>query len=61
MPTAKINGMEMQYQDEGDGFPVLFGHSYLWDSRMWSPQLDVLKEQFSLHCSRFVGARRLPV
>ncbi|WP_271273602.1 alpha/beta fold hydrolase [Aliamphritea hakodatensis] len=46
MPTANINGMEMQYLDQGEGFPLLFGHGYLWDSRMWAPQLDVLSEHF---------------
>lgn len=44
MPTAQVNGLEMHYQDIGDGFPVLFAHSYLWDARMWRPQIDVISQ-----------------
>ena len=42
MPFVDINGRSLHYQDHGAGFPVLLGHSYLWDSAMWAPQIQAL-------------------
>ncbi|WP_174269581.1 alpha/beta fold hydrolase [Vibrio ichthyoenteri] len=41
-----IDGREMAYQDVGQGPVVLFGHSYLWDSQMWAPQIEQLSQSF---------------
>lgn len=41
-----IDGKEMAYQDIGEGPVVLFGHSYLWDSAMWAPQIAVLSQHY---------------
>lgn len=46
MNKKEVNGREYSYQDVGEGYPLLFGHSFLWDSEMWRPQLDHLKEHF---------------
>lgn len=46
MPSCMINGREMHYLDQGEGFPLLMGHSYLWDSRMWAPQIELLSQHF---------------
>lgn len=46
MPTMSINGRIVHYLDEGEGFPILLGHSFLWDSTMWAPQLKVLSKQY---------------
>ncbi|MDP5009438.1 MAG: alpha/beta hydrolase, partial [Glaciimonas sp.] len=32
----------MAYLDHGTGFPVLMGHSYLWNAEMWKPQIHAL-------------------
>ena len=49
-PTAykftSIAGKQLAYIDQGQGFPVLLGHSYLWDATMWRPQIDALSEHF---------------
>jgi pimeloyl-ACP methyl ester carboxylesterase len=42
----EIAGRRMAYQDEGQGPALLFGHSYLWDSAMWAPQIEALKEHY---------------
>lgn len=42
MPTTLINGKSCFYQDIGKGFPILLGHSYMWTSNMWEPQLKSL-------------------
>jgi len=42
MPVIDIAGRSLHYQDRGTGFPILLGHSYLWDSAMWAPQIEAL-------------------
>ncbi|KVK77099.1 alpha/beta fold hydrolase [Burkholderia sp. MSMB1498] len=44
MPFVTIDGQPLHYQIRGSGAPVLFGHSYLWDSSMWEPQLEALSK-----------------
>lgn len=46
MPTALIGNKTCYYQDKGEGFPLLFGHSYLWSSDMWQPQIEKLSKNF---------------
>lgn len=46
MPEVVIRGRRMFYEEHGRGFPVLFGHSYLWDARMWEPQVAVLSRAY---------------
>lgn len=36
----------MSYSDTGSGFPVLLGHSYLFDKSMWSPQIEQLAQHY---------------
>ena len=36
----------MPFIEKGEGFPVLLGHSYLFDREMWSPQIDVLAKHY---------------
>lgn len=46
MPYATVRGRRLYYIDEGEGFPLLFGHSYLWDSSMWEPQIKALSAKY---------------
>jgi pimeloyl-ACP methyl ester carboxylesterase len=46
MPFMTINGRQLHYLDEGEGFPILFGHSFLWNVHMWAPQLKALSQQY---------------
>ncbi|XTZ36708.1 alpha/beta fold hydrolase [Salmonella enterica] len=36
----------MSFLDVGSGFPVLLGHSYLFDKTMWAPQIETLASHF---------------
>lgn len=45
MPTTLINGKTCFYQDVGEGYPILLGHSYMWTSNMWDPQLKSLTDK----------------
>jgi len=46
MPFISIAGQQLHYQIHGDGFPVLLGHSFLWDSAMWQPQIEALSQRY---------------
>lgn len=46
MRYTEVRGRRIHYIDEGKGQPILFGHSYLWDSEMWRPQVTALSEDF---------------
>jgi pimeloyl-ACP methyl ester carboxylesterase len=48
MPFIEIEGQPLHYQSHGTGFPVLLGHSYLWDSSMWAPQIDALSRHYQV-------------
>lgn len=36
----------MSYIDTGEGFPVLLGHSYLFDKHMWADQIKFLSKNY---------------
>lgn len=42
MPVVELNHRKLYYEDVGEGFPVVFGHSYLWNASMWAPQVQAL-------------------
>ncbi|WP_230380299.1 alpha/beta fold hydrolase [Pseudomonas fulva] len=42
----EIDGARLSYIDQGQGFPVLLGHSYLWSADMWNEQIDALSRHF---------------
>ncbi|MBU2705145.1 alpha/beta fold hydrolase [Zooshikella marina] len=46
MPYVTIKSRQIHYQDHGTGFPILFGHSFLWDSNMWKPQIEELSKSY---------------
>lgn len=46
MNKFEIEGQQLAYLDKGDGPVLLFGHSYLWDSQMWAPQIEVLSQSY---------------
>jgi pimeloyl-ACP methyl ester carboxylesterase len=39
MPTAHVNGIDLYYEDTGEGFPVVFCHEFGGDYRAWDPQV----------------------
>jgi len=46
MPSITVKGQRIFYEEQGEGFPLLFGHSYLWDRRMWEPQVAALSRSY---------------
>ncbi len=39
MPVAKVNGVNLYYEDAGTGIPLLFIHEFAGDYRSWTPQV----------------------
>jgi pimeloyl-ACP methyl ester carboxylesterase len=45
---ANINGARIHYKRSGTGFPLLFIHAGIADSRMWAPQAKAFEKQFDM-------------
>ncbi|MFN0073853.1 MAG: alpha/beta fold hydrolase [Chloroflexota bacterium] len=39
MATAAVNGIELYYEEEGQGTPLVFSHEFAGDYRSWEPQM----------------------
>jgi pimeloyl-ACP methyl ester carboxylesterase len=46
LKNKMLKQAHIAYWDEGTGLPILFGHSFLWDARMWQSQIDFLKKDY---------------
>ena len=47
MPTARINGLDIYYEDTGGSGPaLLFSHGFLMDREMFAPQIAALKGRY---------------
>ena len=39
MPTVTVNGVELYYEEAGQGTPLVFSHEFAGDYRSWEPQM----------------------
>lgn len=39
MPQITVNGVDIHYEETGEGFPLVFCHEYAGDSRSWEAQV----------------------
>lgn len=46
MPLASVNGINMYYEYQGSGLPVLFSHSFTSDCTMWTQQTPVITQRY---------------
>lgn len=46
MPLAHLNGIELYYEEQGSGFPILLTHGFCLTSRMWAPQVRALSDRY---------------
>src|ERR1700761_2144696 len=47
MPMIRANGTALYYEDTGGaGAPVIFSHGLLWDTKLFAPQIAVLKDRY---------------
>lgn len=48
MPFARLNGIELYYEDTGAGRPVLLAHGFSATSRMWAAQIAAFSSRYRL-------------
>lgn len=46
MPLATINGVELYFEEHGQGEPLILTHEYAGDYRSWSPQVRALARRY---------------
>lgn len=47
MPTMRLNGADIYYEDTGgDGAPIVFSHGLLWSGRMFDAQVAALRDRY---------------
>ena len=39
MPTARVNGISISYDEVGQGLPLVFVHEFAGDAQSWQPQM----------------------
>lgn len=62
MPEIRVNGANIHYEEKGCGREtVLFAHGLLWSGRMFSRQIDVLKDRYRCVTFDFRGQGRSSV
>lgn len=48
MPTARLNGIEIYYQEQGAGFPVVMTHGLGDCAELWAPLGEALADRYRL-------------
>ena len=48
MPSITLDGIQVAYQTQGDGPPLVFLHSIFTDSRIWQHQIDFFAARYSV-------------
>ena len=47
MPMIRANGTALYYEDTGGtSVPVVFSHGLLWDTKLFAPQIAVLRDRY---------------
>ena len=46
MPKVRVNGIEINYEVHGSGFPVVFLHGFVGTVDMWHPQVAALSADY---------------
>jgi pimeloyl-ACP methyl ester carboxylesterase len=46
MPTARVNGVELYYEETGSGFPLIWSHEFAGDYRSWEPQVRYFARRY---------------
>jgi pimeloyl-ACP methyl ester carboxylesterase len=46
MPKAQINGINIYYEEHGEGFPLFWSHEFAGDYRSWEPQVRFFSRRY---------------
>ena len=62
MPKALVNGVNLYYEDNGSGFPMIFTHGYAGTTKAWEGQVAAFskKYRFITHDMRGHGQTDVP-
>ena len=54
MPTFSANGVNLYYEDTGEGFPLVWSHEFAGDYRSWEPQVRFFSRRYRVitYCAR---------
>jgi pimeloyl-ACP methyl ester carboxylesterase len=58
MPFADSRGVQLYYEEAGQGFPIVFVHEFAGDIRSWEPQLRYFSRRY--RCIAFNARGYLP-
>jgi 3-oxoadipate enol-lactonase len=62
MPTLRVNGVELYYEDTGGNAPpIVFAHGLLWSGRMFDAQVAALRARYRCVTFDFRGQGRSAV
>jgi pimeloyl-ACP methyl ester carboxylesterase len=62
MPRAKVNGVELNYEVHGDGYPLVLAHGFTASMDMWDDQIPAFAKKYRVvvYDSRGHGASEAP-
>jgi len=46
MPSAKVNGVELAYEEAGEGFPLVWCHEFAGSMESWLPQVHFFARRY---------------
>ncbi len=46
MPTASVNGVDLYWEETGQGTPLVWVHEYGGDLRSWEPQVRYFSRRY---------------
>ena len=55
MPTVAVNGVDLYYEEVGDGSPILFLHEFAGDYRSWEPQIREFGQRYRAVTTSYRG------
>lgn len=62
MPRAKVNGIELNYEVHGEGYPLVLAHGFTASLEMWADQVPEFAKKYRVvvYDSRGHGASEVP-
>jgi pimeloyl-ACP methyl ester carboxylesterase len=48
MPIARVNGVELYYEETGQGTPLVWSHEFGGDHRSWEPQVRYFSRRYQV-------------
>ena len=55
MPTARVNGVDLYYEETGQGFPLVWSHEFGGDHRSWEQQVRYFGRRYRIVTSNHRG------